>query len=90
MPSFFVDDIDIDVDEFWNSCSKRDKEELLEILRYEGIIPKTSGNLNPNLKSYLSPYETDFRKKLDQLNDCYYQLSNDDIQVIENLVHKYI
>jgi len=87
MPSF---DIDIEVDEFWNSCSNREKEELLEILRDEGIIPITNDGLNPNLKSYLSPYETEFSKKLNQLNDCYYQLSNNDIQVIENIVRKYI
>lgn len=86
MPSFFVDDIDIDVNEFWNSCDKIEKEELLEILRDEGIILNSTENLNHKL----SPNEIEFSDKLNQLKDYYYQLSNDDIQVIESIVRKYI
>ena len=87
MPSF---DIEVEVDEFWDSCSKREKEELLEILRDEGIIPKTSGNLNPDSNSNLSPFEIEFSNKLDQLKDFYYQLSNDEIRLIEGVINKYI
>ena len=33
-------DIDIDIDEFLWSCTRRDKEELVEALREEGFIEK--------------------------------------------------
>lgn len=40
MPSI---DIDIDIDEFLWSCTKREKEELVEALREEGFIKKKYG-----------------------------------------------
>jgi hypothetical protein len=84
MPSFYVDDIDIEVSEFWDSCSEREKQKLLELLRNDGIVIMEDETEN------LSPRELEFFDKLEKLKTCYYQLSNDEIRVIESIVRKYI
>jgi len=84
MPSFFVDDVDIEVYEFWDSCSKSEKQELLELLRKDGIILMEDDTEN------LSPRELEFFDKLEKLKTCYYQLSNEDEVLINQIVSKYI
>ena len=37
MPTFEADDIDIDVDEFYNAMSSKEKEEMADLLREDGI-----------------------------------------------------
>jgi len=84
MPSFFVDDIDIDVNEFWDACSKREKEELLKYLREDGIVMIEDETEN------FSPRELEFADRLDKLKPCYYQLSNEDEILINQIISKYI
>ena len=40
MPSFYVDELDIDVGEFLDACSKREIKTLIEYLVEEGHIGK--------------------------------------------------
>jgi hypothetical protein len=50
MPSFYVDDVDIDVDEFLSACSDSERKELIEALAEDGYIKKES-ILTPDKKS---------------------------------------
>lgn len=84
MPSFFVDDIDIEVNEFWDSCSKQEKEELLKLLREDGVLMIEDETEN------LSPRELEFADRLDKLKTCYYQLSNEDEAHLNHIISKYI
>lgn len=84
MPSFYVDDVDIEVHEFWDSCSKSEKQELLELLRKDGIVLIEEDTEN------LSPRELEFSDKLEKLKTCYYQLSNEDEALINQIISKYI
>jgi hypothetical protein len=40
MPTFYSEDIDIDVDEFLSACDHRDKEELITALIEDGYLKK--------------------------------------------------
>jgi ribosomal protein S8 len=40
MPEFYVEDIDIDPDEFVSSCSSEEVQELIDILVEDGYINK--------------------------------------------------
>lgn len=40
MPEFYVEDIDIDPSDFVDACSKREIEELINVLVEDGYIPK--------------------------------------------------
>jgi len=47
MPSFYVDDVDIDVDDFLSACSDSERKELIEALVEDGYIKRES-LLNPD------------------------------------------
>jgi hypothetical protein len=80
MPSFMVDDIDIDVSEFVDSCDKSELKELIEIL---------SDRLLEEKNSKLGFYEYEFYKKLDNLKLVYYQIKDEDLKKIEDVFNKY-
>jgi hypothetical protein len=80
MPSFMVDDIDIDVSEFVDSCDKSELKELIEIL---------SDRLLEEKNSKLGFYESEFYKKLDNLKLVYYQIKDEDLKKIEDVFNKY-
>ncbi len=42
MPSFYVDDVDIDVDDFLSACSDSERKELIEALVEDGYIKRES------------------------------------------------
>jgi hypothetical protein len=33
--------VDVDVDEYWNICSKREKDELIDLIEDEGWVKRT-------------------------------------------------
>jgi hypothetical protein len=80
--------VDVDVDEFVSSCSKREIQELIECLVEDGYLPKNVIGTNPN--ENLGRYETDFNENLDKLKEKYYSLSSEDEQVIQNIFKKYL
>jgi hypothetical protein len=80
--------VDVDVDEFVSSCSKREIQELIECLVEEGYLPKNVIGTNPT--ENLGTYESDFNENLDKLKEKYFLLSNEDEQVIQNIFKKYL
>lgn len=80
--------VDIDVDEFVSSCSKSEKQELIECLVDEGYLPKSV--VMTNSTENLGTYESDFNRNLDKLKEKYFLLSNEDEQVIQNIFKKYL
>ena len=42
MPSFYVDDVDIDVDDFLSACSDSERKELIEALVEDGYVKRES------------------------------------------------
>lgn len=78
-------DVDIEIDEFVDSCSDK---EIKALLRYLG----ESGYLGSNKykdESKMTANEVEFNDKMSLLSDKYYQMSVEDIQMIENLYNKY-
>jgi hypothetical protein len=80
--------VDVDVDEFVSSCSKREIQELIECLVEEGYLHKNVIGINPT--ENLGTYESDFNENLDKLKEKYFLLSNEDEQVIQNIFKKYL
>lgn len=77
-------DIEIDVDEFISSCDDEDINEIIDILSELGFL---RGNMI-NSKN-LGRMEKDFQDKVEKLKDVFYNLSDDEIGLIEALVKKY-
>jgi hypothetical protein len=80
--------VDVDVDEFVSSCSKREIQELIECLVEDGYLPKNVIGTSPN--ENLGTYESIFNENLDKLKEKYYSLNSEDEQVIQNIFKKYL
>jgi hypothetical protein len=82
--------IDVDLDDVYNEMSRWDKENMAEWLMDDGIL-----NNHPNSKirettrnTNESPGEEQYRNDLTKIWNSFYQLSNEDIEIIKNIANK--
>lgn len=79
-------DVDIEIDEFVDSCSERDIQMLVRYLSNEGHLSKFKGIRD---ESKMTAIEIEYCNMLSTLMDKYIQISVEDLQTIENLYGKY-
>lgn len=78
-------DVDVEIDEFVDSCSDREINALIRYLAESGHL----GNHKVKDESKMTANEVEFNDKMSLLSEKYYQMSVEDIQMIENLYNKY-
>ena len=86
-------DIDIDVDEFIWSCSKRDIQDLIDALVEREHLPKGIINNKGEIKkdyTGMGRLEQQFSDKLEKLKDKYYSLTSEEEQFFEDIFKKYL
>jgi len=83
MPQFYVDPLDIDVNEFLSSCDEDDIKEIITLLKEDGWITDS------NVQDKLGVFEKEFCDKLDGLKKYFYHLNDDELGFLNNLVKKY-
>ena len=83
--------VDVEVDEFVDSCSKREIKELIDYLVDEGHLPESVLDSNgDNKDSKISYLEQEFIDNMDKLKGKYYSLSGEDESEIMKIIKKYI
>ena len=89
MPEFTAE-VDIDPSEFIDSCSKREKDRLVEILIEDGYIQPDQDTKNGNT-GVRRPNINDqrFWNSLDKLSKCRDLLSIEEENFINNLAEKF-
>ena len=91
MPNFTaynVDvDVDIDIDEFVSECSSREIKELINALIEDGHLSKHP--LIPGYDDKLSKMEEEFMGKLHVISSKYYSMTEEELEIINNLYNKY-
>jgi hypothetical protein len=88
MPTIYsnVDvDVDIEIDEFVDSCSERDIKSLIRYLAETGHLSK----FKVLDESRMTSNEIEFNEQLIALSEKYYQMSVEEIKTIESLYNKY-
>ena len=88
MPTIYsnVDvDVDIEIDEFVDSCSERDIKSLIRYLAETGHLSK----FKVLDESRMTAGEIEFNEQLIVLSEKYYQMSVEEIKTIESLYNKY-
>lgn len=85
MPSFYADDIDIDPEEFVDSCSNHEKRELVNILAELGYTHSREGEATGRGSSL----EFEHMDKCDLLANKFYSMSSEDLELLETLYNKY-
>ena len=78
-------DVDIEIDEFVDSCSERELQMLVRYLQKEGYLDKS----NIRDESKMTSIEIEFRDKMSLLSDKFYQMTIEEAELIENLYNKY-
>ena len=79
-------DVEIEIDEFVDSCSPREMKTLINYLQSEGHL----GKFNISDESKITANEIEFRDKLSFLASKYHQMSVEEIETIETLYKKYL
>lgn len=86
MPSFYVDDVDIDVDEFLSACSEREREDLIKALIEDGYLNKKDVTPSPGL----SVGEEIFEEHLNAIHGKWHRLTPEEEEVIIKIGKKFI
>ena len=88
MPEF-TSEIDIDAEEFIDSCSKSELQELIDILVDDGwVIRKVARNSSPGSER-LNLLEIEWTEMLGKLSDLRQRVTPEKEQMIKNLINKY-
>ena len=80
-------DLDIDVDDFLSECSSKEIKLLINTLIEDGHLNKNPLVLDP--KSKLSAAEEEYINKLHTISSKYYLMSEEELEIINNLYNKY-
>jgi hypothetical protein len=78
--------VDVDVYEIWDSCSRSEKEELIDLLEEEGYVKRTNSKGKKEQKSHM---EENHIKCCEILMNSYISLSVEDIELIKQIANKY-
>jgi len=84
MPTFYIDEMDIDPDDFVNACNKREIEELIKALIEDGHI----NDPYVKRKNNVSMNEESFNECLDKISTNYLQLTQEEEEVIRNIAKR--
>jgi thioredoxin-like negative regulator of GroEL len=85
MPSFYVDDVDIDVDEFLSACSDSERKELIDALVEDGYI-KRENVLTQGKHAAVN----EFDNACNHMIGNSWRLSKEDEEIITNISKKII
>lgn len=85
MPTFYAEDIDIDVDEFLSSCSSDEIEEIIEALIEDGYISKQ----HREKYASLSATESEFEEALNKLHGKWNMLTQEEEQAILKIASRF-
>jgi len=83
MPSFNPDDLDIYVEDFVDSCSKREIRELIDYLRDEGHLDGVVATSN------ICATEYEYIKAISKLRDKWNRLSQEEEQTILKIANRF-
>ncbi len=85
--------IDIDLDDIYDEMSRYDKEKFAEWLKEDDILSDDDNEITNEtifrLPSNATLMENDHIHKCAKLANLYNQLSNEEIEIIDNLLKKY-
>jgi len=78
--------IDVDLDDIYREMDRLDKETMAGWLDEDGYFEEPEGR---DILSSTSSLESQFHDKLIGLSSKFYSMSNEEIELIENLYKKY-
>lgn len=77
--------VDIDLDEIYGSMSRREKQEMLEVLFEDGFRPKGFENIGGESNT---PLQTIFEDNLQKIRNGYFQLEKEEFDLITKIANR--
>lgn len=87
MPDF-TSEVEVYVDEFWEACSRSEKDELIDLIEEEGFV-KRIGHVKQSKKENISFMEQDHMNFCEIISSSYIRMSLEEIETIKQLAKKY-
>ena len=87
MPDF-TSEIEVYVDEFWEACSRTEKDELIDLIEEEGFVKRIS-HVKEGKKENISFMEQDHINFCNIISNSYIRMSLEEIEMIKELAKKY-
>jgi hypothetical protein len=81
--------VDVDVDEFWSSCSTREKESFIDMLEEDGWVKRTSPKGTDPSQQLPSILEIEWQEMCNKLSDIRLRISSTDEETIKQILSKY-
>lgn len=85
MPVFRIEELEIDPEEFVDSCSKRELKELIDYLIQEDYIVASSRIMG----NHLSMPEKEFEDTLNKLHGKYRNLTKEEEEIIKIISNRF-
>ena len=87
MPDF-TSEIEVYVDEFWEACSRTEKDELIDLIEEEGFVKRIS-QVKEGKKENISFMEQDHINFCNIISNSYIRMSLEEIEMVKQLAKKY-
>ena len=81
--------VDVDVDEFWSACSKREKEEFIDMLEDDGWVKRTTPRGSDPSEKLPSLMDLEWQEMVNKLSELRLRVSPEDETTIRELINKY-
>ncbi len=81
--------VDVDVDEFWTSCSTREKESLIDMLEEDGWVIRTSPKGTNPSDSLPSLLDIEWQQMVNKLSGLRQQITIEEEETIKKILEKY-
>ena len=89
MPTFCVDDLEIGVDEFLESCGDTEINEIISYLQENDFLTRGSNGHITSTEGGLNPLEHEWNKLISFLSDSRLSMSIEDEGIIRIIAKKY-
>jgi len=81
--------VDVDVEEFLSACSRREKDELIDILEEDGWVKRIAQRGTKSEDQPPSILEIEWQEMCNKLSDIRLRISIDDEEIIKEVLMKY-
>ena len=83
-------EVDVDVEDFYESCSEREKKDLIELLEMDKLVKSIKHGRDKTDDERVQTFEDSFYNNLEKLKESFQHITLEDLSTLEKIFGKYI